>query len=32
MPDFEQEEHVFTSARRMSVSSEIHHGSPAKGM
>ena len=31
MPDFEQEEHVFMSARRMSGSSEIQHGSPAKG-
>ena len=31
MPDFEQEEHVFMSARRMSASSEIHYGSPTKG-
>lgn len=30
MPDFEQEEHVFMSARRMSASSETHHGHPAK--
>lgn len=29
--DFEQEEHVFQTARRMSAPSEIHHGSPAKG-
>lgn len=29
--DFEQEEHVFQTARRMSGPSEIHQGSPAKG-
>ena len=31
MPDFEQEEQLGMPARRTSASTEIHHGSPAKG-
>ncbi|KAJ7333683.1 3-ketoacyl-CoA thiolase with broad chain length specificity [Desmophyllum pertusum] len=32
MPDFEQEEHVFVSARRLSSSSDTNRRSPAKGL
>ena len=31
MPEFEQEEHLGMSASKTSASSEIQHGSPAKG-
>lgn len=33
MPDFEQEEHVFMSARRLSsASADANQGHPAKGL